>query len=66
MNRGALKQNATAVPRIRVGNSSGSQHAIQVYWPDTKAPLNAAAIRTKVRSCVQRNTIGTDTNASTT
>ena len=24
MNRGALKQNATAVPRIRVGNSSGN------------------------------------------
>jgi peptide/nickel transport system permease protein len=66
ISRGVLNTKAVAVARTRVGNSSGSQHAIQVYWPDTNTPLNAAAISTKVRSCVQRNTTGTDRNASTT
>ncbi|HYP38699.1 MAG TPA: hypothetical protein VEQ62_20425 [Stellaceae bacterium] len=31
--RGALKQKATAVPRIRVGNSSGSQIGAQAQIP---------------------------------
>src|SRR5689334_13633572 len=66
ISRGVLNTNAVAVARTRVGNNSGSQHAIQVYCPDTNAPLIAAATRTKVKSVVHRNTIGTDRNASRT
>ena len=36
--RGALKQNATAVPRIRVGNSSGSQIGAHDQIPPVKKP----------------------------
>src|SRR5207249_6964434 len=38
MKRGALKQNATAVPRIRVGNSSGNQTGAQAQIPSVKKP----------------------------
>ena len=48
ISRGVLNTKAVAVARTRVGNSSGSQAAIQVYWPDTKMPLNAAAHRMMV------------------
>src|SRR6516225_2384308 len=33
IHRGALKQNATAVPRTRVGNSSGSHTGAQAQMP---------------------------------
>jgi len=36
--RGALKQNATAVARIRVGKSSGSQIGAQAQIPSVKNP----------------------------
>src|SRR5690349_7083628 len=66
INRGVLNTKAVAVARTRVGNSSGSQAAIQVYWPDTNAPLKAVATRTMLRSLVHRNTIGTDRKARAT
>ncbi len=38
MKRGALKAKATAVPRMRVGNSSGSQTGAQAQMPKVKNP----------------------------
>jgi hypothetical protein len=41
MKRGPLKQNAIAVPRIRVGNNSGSQIGAQAQMPIEKKPKTA-------------------------
>jgi hypothetical protein len=41
--RGALKQKATAVPRIRVGNNSGSQIGAQAHIPPVKKPKTVTA-----------------------
>ena len=41
--RGALKQKATAVPRIRVGNGSGSQIGAQAHIPPVKRPKTVTA-----------------------
>jgi hypothetical protein len=53
--RGALNTNPAPVARMRVGNSSGSHTAIQVYCPVANHPSPAAATSRRVRSRVNRN-----------
>ena len=45
MKRGALKLNATAVARIRVGKSSGNQIGAQAQIPPVKKPKTVTAAR---------------------
>src|SRR5215469_15518886 len=63
MNRGALKQNATAVPRIRVGNSSGSHTGAQAQMPSVKKPKTPTRTSsgTKPQLAPQRYTRGVRT-----
>src|SRR6516225_9371356 len=58
MKRGALNENAIPVARERVGNNSGSQTAIQEYWPSVKNAFTAAATSSRLRSVVHRNSTG--------
>src|SRR2546430_15507273 len=58
INRGALKQKLTAVARIRVGYTSGSQVGHHVYCPSEKAPLTALTSKSNDRPCVQRKRTG--------
>jgi hypothetical protein len=52
--RGALKVNATAVARIRVGNSSGSQIGAQAQIPRVKNPKIPTQISCTSRSCAYK------------
>ena len=63
MKRGALKTNATAVPRIRVGNSSGSQTGAQAQMPRVKNPNTPTRNSTELMSWLwpQRYTSGVST-----
>src|SRR6516162_443412 len=54
IHRGALKQNATAVPRTRVGNSSGSQIGAHDQMPVVKKPKTATATSNAPIPCAHR------------